>query len=155
MSTILPAGWPLATSVLHKTYVRLNKWTLRAASRSLGVEQVEPPSLKLVPRHHRLTMRGAAISAESQERPREGDTCKGDSIMCKLGVLSTLTPVRAEASGLESWTIVALPMKRSTRDKVTHVSAPSFGVGLPRQTGTQSKNVCQRTGHRNMHNMSC
>ena len=29
MSTILSAGWPLATSVLHKTYVRLNQWTLR------------------------------------------------------------------------------------------------------------------------------
>gem|GEM_PF-5145713 len=29
MSTILSAGWPLATSVLHKAYVRLNQWTLR------------------------------------------------------------------------------------------------------------------------------
>ena len=29
MGTILSAGWPLATSILHKAYVRLNQWTLR------------------------------------------------------------------------------------------------------------------------------
>ncbi len=29
MSTILPAGWPFATFVLPRTYIRPNKWTLR------------------------------------------------------------------------------------------------------------------------------
>ncbi len=53
MSTILPAGWPFATSVLPRIYTRPNKWTLRAQQqRATGTDGKSlPPGLpKSLPR---------------------------------------------------------------------------------------------------------